>query len=164
MVDVGWTVLDTPIGPLSVESDRSGVRRVRFGAVTEAHAGSDHDAVLDGVAGELERYFAGALTEFTVPLSDPGGSPFERAVWREMTLIPYGDTRTYGEVAAAVGDPGAARAVGVACNRNPIPVIVPCHRIVGAGGKLVGFGGGLPRKRHLLELEARVALTREWGL
>jgi methylated-DNA-[protein]-cysteine S-methyltransferase len=90
------------------------------------------------------------------------GSEFERAVWREMTRIPYGEMRTYGEIAAAVGDPGGARAVGVACNRNPIPVIVPCHRIVGAGGKLVGFGGGLHRKRYLLELEARVALERAW--
>jgi methylated-DNA-[protein]-cysteine S-methyltransferase len=80
-----------------------------------------------------------------------------------LTTIPYGGTRTYGQVAAAVGDPGAARAVGVACNRNPIPVIVPCHRVVGAGGKLVGFGGGLDRKRRLLELEAGVALQRDWS-
>ncbi|GAB3854294.1 hypothetical protein GCM10029963_47050 [Micromonospora andamanensis] len=80
-----------------------------------------------------------------------------------MTLIPYGETLTYGEVARRVGDPGAARAVGVACNRNPIPVIVPCHRIIGAGGKLVGFGGGLDRKVKLLELEARVALQRAWS-
>jgi methylated-DNA-[protein]-cysteine S-methyltransferase len=157
-----WTVLDTPVGPLSVASDGAGVSGVRFGAVTTS--GGPADEVLAAAVDELGRYFAGSLTAFTVPLSVPGGSPFERAVWREMTLIPYGGTRTYGEVAAVVGDPTAARAVGVACNRNPIPVIVPCHRIVGAGGKLVGFGGGLPKKRHLLELEAKVALTRDWGL
>ena len=155
-----WTVVDSPIGPLSVASDGSGVSGLRFGAVD---ASSASDAVLSLAADELGRYFEGTLTEFTVPVSVPGGSPFEKAVWHEMTLIPYGGTVTYGAVAAAVGDPSAARAEGVACNRNPVAVIVPCHRIVGAGGKLVGFGGGLPKKRHLLELEARVALTREWG-
>ncbi|MFY1688898.1 methylated-DNA--[protein]-cysteine S-methyltransferase [Plantactinospora sp. WMMB782] len=119
-------------------------------------------AGLRAAVGQLRAYFAGELTEFGVPLSVRRGSEFERAVWTEMSKIPYGETRTYGQVAAAVGDPGAARAVGVACNRNPIPVIVPCHRIVGAGGKLVGFGGGLPRKRQLLELEARIAFERAW--
>ena len=112
---------------------------------------------------ELRAYFAGELTAFTVPLAAPGGSDFERGVSREMTLIPYGETLTYGEVARRLGDPGAARAVGVACNRNPIPVLGPCHRIVGAGGKLVGFGGGLDRKVTLLELEAGVALRRAWS-
>lgn len=157
-----WTVVDSPIGPLSVASDGVGVSGLRFGAVAPA-GGSGADPVLSRAADELARYFEGTLTDFTVPVSVPGGSPFELAVWHEMTLIPYGGTRTYGSVAASVGDPTAARAVGVACNRNPVAVIVPCHRIVGAGGKLVGFGGGLPKKRHLLELEARVALTREWG-
>jgi methylated-DNA-[protein]-cysteine S-methyltransferase len=160
MVLMRWTVVDSPIGPLSVASDGVGVSGLRFGAVSSVSA---RDALLDEAVDELERYFAGSLTAFAVPVSVPGGSPFERAVWREMTLIPYGETRTYGSVAASVGDPTAARAVGVACNRNPVAVIVPCHRIVGAGGKLVGFGGGLPKKRHLLELEARVALTRDWG-
>ena len=157
-----WTVIDSPIGALSVASDGVGVSGVHFGAVEEPGP-IDVDAVLPAAVEELRHYFAGTLTDFTVPISVPRGSPFERAVWREMSLIPYGETRTYGAVAAAVGDPTAARAVGVACNRNPIPVIVPCHRIVGAGGKLVGFGGGLPRKRHLLELEAKVALARDWG-
>ncbi|MEQ4300598.1 methylated-DNA--[protein]-cysteine S-methyltransferase [Plantactinospora sp. B6F1] len=165
-----WTVLDSPIGELSVGIDDVGVCGVRFGPVETAapaaalDVDSDPDHPRLAVAvGELRAYFAGELTEFAVPLSVPRGSEFERAVWTEMSKIPYGETRTYGEVAAAVGDSGAARAVGVACNRNPIPVIVPCHRIVGAGGKLVGFGGGLPRKRRLLELEARVAFERAWG-
>ncbi|MFC0532917.1 methylated-DNA--[protein]-cysteine S-methyltransferase [Phytohabitans kaempferiae] len=155
-----WVVIDSPIDELSVAVDDIGVCGVRFGAVEGAVEA--HDARLDAAVGEIRAYFAGELTDFTVPLSVRRGSDFERAVWHQMTLIPYGEMRTYGEVAAAVGDPGGARAVGVACNRNPIPVIVPCHRIVGAGGKLVGFGGGLPRKRYLLELEARVALQRAW--
>ncbi|MBQ1012841.1 methylated-DNA--[protein]-cysteine S-methyltransferase, partial [Micromonospora sp. M51] len=128
-----------------------------------AAAEAPDDALSRQAVDELRAYFAGELTGFTVPVSPPRGSDFERAVWREMTRIPYGQTLTYGEVARLVGDPGAARAVGVACNRNPIPVIVPCHRIVGAGGKLVGFGGGLPRKVKLLELEAGVSLRRAWS-
>jgi methylated-DNA-[protein]-cysteine S-methyltransferase len=81
-------------------------------------------------------------------------------VWRQIASIPYGQTRTYGEIARAVGEPGGAQAVGLACGRNPVPVIVACHRVVGAGGKLVGFGGGLPRKRQLLQLEAKVAIEQ----
>ncbi|MEV4627593.1 methylated-DNA--[protein]-cysteine S-methyltransferase [Micromonospora sp. NPDC049523] len=166
-----WTVLDTPIGELSVAADDAGICGVHFGPVdgavpagTEPEAPAGQDGRWRRAAVEqLRLYFAGELTDFTVPLSVRRGSDFERAVWREMSTIPYGEMRTYGEVAAALGDPGAARAVGVACNRNPIPVIVPCHRIVGAGGKLVGFGGGLPRKRQLLEIEAGVALQRAWG-
>jgi methylated-DNA-[protein]-cysteine S-methyltransferase len=112
---------------------------------------------------QLAEYFAGDRTSFHLPTSINPGSEFERAVWSELRLIPYGQTRTYGQVAAAVGDPGAARAVGIACNRNPLPLLVPCHRVVGAGGKLVGFGAGLPAKRWLLEHEARVAMVRAWS-
>lgn len=156
-----WVVIDSPIDELSVAVDDTGVCGVRFGAVDDPGEVGD-DPRLDEAIAELRAYFAGELTDFSVSLSVRRGSDFERAVWHQMTLIPYGEMRTYGEIAAAVGDPGGARAVGVACNRNPIPIIVPCHRIVGAGGKLVGFGGGLPRKRYLLELEARVALQRAW--
>ncbi|WBB78334.1 methylated-DNA--[protein]-cysteine S-methyltransferase [Micromonospora sp. WMMD882] len=182
-----WTVLDTPIGDLSVAVADGAVCGVRFGRVepptaeppggppaTESPAGppaaeppggpgAGDDELSRWAAAELDAYFAGELTGFTVPVAVRRGSEFERAVWQAMTRIPYGGTLTYGEVAKALGDPGAARAVGVACNRNPLPVIVPCHRIVGAGGKLVGFGGGLPRKVHLLELEARVTLQRAWS-
>ncbi|MBM0278560.1 methylated-DNA--[protein]-cysteine S-methyltransferase [Micromonospora tarensis] len=157
-----WTVLDSPIGEFSVGSDGTSVCGAHFGRVDGAAEQPDHALSRQAVA-ELRAYFAGELTGFTVPVTIPRGSDFERAVWREMTVIPYGETLTYGEVARRVGDAGAARAVGVACNRNPVPVIVPCHRIVGAGGRLVGFGGGLPRKVHLLELEARVALQRAWA-
>jgi methylated-DNA-[protein]-cysteine S-methyltransferase len=157
-----WTVIDSPIGELSLAADDDGLRGLRFGAVGTAAPRLVRDSTLTVAQEELKAYFAGELTEFTVPLSDPGGSAFERAVWAQLRRIPYGEMQTYGEVAKAVGDPGAARAVGVACNRNPVAVVVPCHRVVGTGGKLVGFGGGLERKRHLLELEARVMLETAW--
>lgn len=157
-----WTVLDSPIGEFSVATDGAAVCGAHFGRV-ESAADATADELSGRAVAELRAYFAGELTGFTVPVAVRRASEFERAVWREMTRIPYGETLTYGEVAKAVGEPGAARAVGVACNRNPVPVIVPCHRIVGAGGKLVGFGGGLPRKVKLLELEAGVALRRAWS-
>ncbi|MFG1778869.1 methylated-DNA--[protein]-cysteine S-methyltransferase [Micromonospora sp. NPDC049048] len=157
-----WTVLDSPIGEFSVATDGANVCRAHFGRAPGAVEEPGDEAARQALA-ELRAYFAGELLAFTVPLAAPDGSDFERGVWREMTLIPYGETLTYGEVARRLGDPGAARAVGVACNRNPIPVLVPCHRIVGAGGKLVGFGGGLERKVKLLELEAGVALRRAWS-
>lgn len=149
-------VIESPIGPLGVAVEGDTVIGVRF-AARPGPAGA-HPAVT-----QLEAYFAGELTGFTVPVEMRGGSEFERAVWAEIAKIPYGEMVTYGAIATALGDPGAARAVGTACNHNPVPVIVPCHRVVGAGGKMVGFGGGLDRKRRLLELEARVALSHLWG-
>ena len=149
-------VVESPVGPLGVSVEGETVVGVRFGA--RPGPGAAHPA-----AAQLEAYFAGALTDFTVPFEMRGGSEFERAVWAEIAKIPYGEMMTYGAIATALGDPAAARAVGTACNHNPVPVIVPCHRVVGAGGKMVGFGGGLDRKRRLLELEAKVALTRDWG-
>ncbi|WP_239085954.1 methylated-DNA--[protein]-cysteine S-methyltransferase [Catellatospora methionotrophica] len=154
-----WTVVDTPIGPLSCAVDDIGLCALQFGALDVAQ---EADPLLADVAGQLTAYFAGELVAFTMPVSVRRGSDFERAVWAELSRIPYGETHTYGEVARAVGDPDAARAVGVACNRNPVAVVVPCHRVVGANGKLVGFGGGLPRKRQLLELEARVRMQQDW--
>ncbi|MFC7529016.1 methylated-DNA--[protein]-cysteine S-methyltransferase [Actinoplanes sp. GCM10030250] len=159
---VGVFVVESAIGPLGVAVDGDAVVGVRF-AVPAGSAGSAGSAADHLAARELRDYFAGDLTDFTVRFELRGGSEFERAVWEQIARIPYGEMITYGAIATALGDPGAARAVGTACNRNPIPVIVPCHRVVGAGGKMVGFGGGLDRKRKLLELEARVALTRAWG-
>lgn len=151
-------LVDSPIGPLGVSVAGDTVVGVRFGAGDGVADGS-HPAVR-----ELTAYFDGTLTAFSVPVQMRGGSDFERAVWGEIARIPYGEMRTYGEIATALGDPGAARAVGTACNHNPVPVIVACHRVVGAGGRMVGFGGGLDRKRRLLELEARVHLARSWGM
>jgi len=167
---VNWYQLDTPIGDLSYALDEAGVCAVHFGPKEGAEPGSGP------VADELNAYFAGELTSFSVPLHVRKGTEFERAVWEQMKLIPYGETRSYGYVAGAVGEPAgvvgwgdggrgkaAAQAVGIACNRNPLPIIVPCHRIIGADGKLVGFGGGLRLKRMLLELEAKVKMQLDWA-
>ena len=183
---VRWIVTASPIGDLAVAVDDVGVCQVRFAPfqvpvpqppqlpVAQPPEPSPAAGRVGSVAGggpdqlteagtQLAEYFAGERTGFDLPLSVRRGSDFERAVWAELTRIPYGETRTYGQIAAAAGDPGAARAVGVACNRNPLPVLVPCHRVVGAGGKLVGFGGGLPRKRFLLDLESGVAMRLAWS-
>ncbi|MFC0628053.1 methylated-DNA--[protein]-cysteine S-methyltransferase [Kribbella deserti] len=157
-----WIVIESPIGELSLAADDTGLTRLRFGVEGPRDTRAE-DPVLAAAREELAAYFAGELTGFSVPLSAPAGSAFEVAVWRHLSAIGYGEMETYGDVARAVGDPGAARAVGMACNRNPVAIIVPCHRVVGAGGKMVGFGGGLPRKRHLLELEARVTLETAWN-
>ncbi len=155
-----WFAVDTPLGPLSVQMADGLVVGVRFGAVPEAVV---RPAPTNVVARELAAYFAGSSMAIAVPYEVRGGSAFERAVWDRIAAIPYGATMTYGSIAAELGEPGAARAVGTACNRNPVPVLVPCHRVVGAGGKLVGFGGGLDRKRRMLELEARVGVEHAWG-
>jgi methylated-DNA-[protein]-cysteine S-methyltransferase len=108
-------------------------------------------------ARQLRAYFAGELREFDLPL-DLHGTDFQRRVWRELQRIPYGETRSYSQIAAAIGAPQAVRAVGAANGANPIPIVVPCHRVIGAGGKLVGYGGGLPLKQRLLQLEGALAL------
>jgi methylated-DNA-[protein]-cysteine S-methyltransferase len=175
-----WAVLETPIGPVSVGVADGAVQQVRL--ASRVNGGGAATGVLAEAVDQLRAYFQGSRTEFDLPVSitpspapprpsgalrpqtrRPASGELEQAVWAELLRIPYGEMRTYGEVAAAVGDREAARAVGTACNRNPIPLIVPCHRVVGAGGKLVGFGAGLPRKRWLLEHEARVSLERAWA-
>ena len=112
-------------------------------------------------ARQLRAYFAGELRRFRLPL-DLQGTPFQLRVWRELERIPYGETRSYRQIAEAVGAPRAVRAVGAANGANPIPIVVPCHRVIGAGGKLVGYGGGLPLKKRLLELEGARALPLAW--
>jgi methylated-DNA-[protein]-cysteine S-methyltransferase len=152
------TVVPSPIGPLTVVRDEDGAL-VRLamsppGALEAGALGKRGDAGFEDVARQLAEYFAGERTVFDLPLR-PVGSRFEMAVWDQLTRIPYGETRSYGHVAQAVGEPGGAQAVGAANGRNPIAVVVPCHRVIGADGRLVGFGGGLPRKRFLLDLEQR---------
>jgi methylated-DNA-[protein]-cysteine S-methyltransferase len=104
-------------------------------------------------ARQLDAYFAGELKDFDVPL-DVQGTDFQQLVWKQLTAIPYGETWSYGEMAAAIGKPSASRAVGHANGRNPVSIIVPCHRVIGSSGKLVGYGGGLDRKQALLALES----------
>jgi methylated-DNA-[protein]-cysteine S-methyltransferase len=147
---------------LTVTADGTALRSVRFGV--EPPSDIDPPAgLITAAVTQLARYFDGELKEFDLPLAVLDGSDFEREVWRAIARIPYGHTRTYGDIAKDLGDPMAARAVGTACNHNPHPVIVPCHRVVGAGGKMVGFGGGLRRKRILLELEARASIGSWFG-
>jgi methylated-DNA-[protein]-cysteine S-methyltransferase len=162
------TIVDSPIGPLTVIAKGGALtgllmhdeRRVPPPVIP----GRRDDAALAGVAERLDDYFAGALTDFDLPL-DPDGTPFQRRAWAALRAIPYGETISYGELAARMGRPDAARAVGSANNRNPIAIVIPCHRVVGANGQLVGYGGGLGRKRWLLDHEARVSqglLTLPW--
>ena len=112
----------------------------------------DHDPLLDELARQLRAYFAGALRRFDLPL-DPQGSAFQKRVWQHLETIPYGATRSYRQVAESVGTPQAVRAVGAANGANPIPIVIPCHRVIGSSGKLTGYGGGLELKKRLLELE-----------
>jgi len=158
-----WISVPAPIGDLGVAADAGEITAVHFGGVGRYPIAANPPLVLRQAREQFEAYFAGELTDFDLPLAVPSGSDFEKAVWKAIAEIGYAEMATYGEIAAQVGDKDAARAVGIACNRNPLPVIVACHRVVGAGGKLVGFGGGLDRKRFLLQLEARVRVEREFG-
>jgi methylated-DNA-[protein]-cysteine S-methyltransferase len=151
------------MGELGVAVDDGGVCAVRFEGSPGPRGPDTAPTLLTAAVEQLRGYLRGLRQEFDLPLSVRGGSGFERAVWDQIAAIGYGEMRTYGEIATALGDPGAARAVGIACNHNPLPIVVPCHRVVGAGGKLVGFGGGLARKRFLLELEARVRIEASFG-
>ena len=146
-----WCDLEVRQGfSLSVETGPQGVRRIEFGA-RGAHRHSS--ALMRDTICQLQAYFAGELQSFDVPL-EIVGTDFQKRVWNALRTIPYGQTRSYGEIASQIGAPRAVRAVGAANGRNPIPIIVPCHRVIGASGSLVGFGGGLGWKRLLLGLEA----------
>jgi methylated-DNA-[protein]-cysteine S-methyltransferase len=153
-----YTTVATPIGELLLLADGGGdaLCEIRFDA-TEIPPGatraSDDHPVLGEAARQLRDYGAGTLTAFDLPLRPRFGGAFERRVWAHVTAIPYGTTTTYGEIAAALDTPGAARAVGAANGRNPIPLVVPCHRVIGAKGALTGYAGGLEHKRRLLEHE-----------
>ncbi len=158
------TVIDSPIGPLTLiaqEGRLAGVHMeitryepdaTSLGAAVTA----DADAVLAAAASQLGSYFRGDLTGFHLPLALEG-TPFQRSVWTGLLAIPYGETISYGELARRIGQPSASRAVGLANGRNPVAIIVPCHRVIGADGSLTGYGGGMDRKRYLLALEQRVS-------
>lgn len=150
-------VLATPIGPLTLEAGDAGLRTIWFGARdAPADAPRGEHPVLDAACGQLREYFAGERRVFDLPLDVSRGTEFQRAAWLALAEIPYGATTTYGAQARRLGRPDAVRAVGAANGRNPLPVVLPCHRVVGAGGALTGFGGGLPVKRALLDLEQGV--------
>jgi methylated-DNA-[protein]-cysteine S-methyltransferase len=149
------TAVPSPLGELWLTSDGTRLTRLWLGRSPEPETdGESADAAPFPAAREqLRAYFEGRLREFDLPLA-PAGTPFQHRVWRALLEIPYGRTVTYGALAARLGQPGASRAVGLANGRNPIAVVIPCHRVVGAGGALTGYGGGIERKRWLLELEA----------
>jgi O-6-methylguanine DNA methyltransferase len=156
-----------PLGLLFMAASDKGLRYLEYldrrslKRAIAAHAAENPDATwepsvreLRPLADLLEKYFCGTAKHFSMPL-DVAGSEFQLKVWKELDAIPYGETRTYGEIAKAIGEPKAARAVGLAANQNPIVIVRPCHRVIGADGKLVGYAGGVPRKKALLALESR---------
>lgn len=167
-------VIDSPLGAIALAASDRGLAGVWF--VGQKHfpanwpgstptppvqsdaqpsAAQPANRWLDDTVGQLLRYFEGTLDAFTVPLDLTSGTAFQQTVWQQLNTIPHGVTRSYGELAQALGKPGASRAIGNAVGRNPVSVIVPCHRVLGASGQLTGYAGGLDRKRALLALEAR---------
>jgi len=150
---LNYQYLNSPVGELRLVSDGHALLRIEF----ENHRGSDgqqrNDPVLTETASQLTQYFAGKRRSFSLPLA-ASGTDFQRQVWAALEQIPFGELRSYSDIATAIGNLKAVRAVGAANGRNPIPIIVPCHRVIGSNGKLTGFAGGLPAKQKLLELEA----------
>ena len=147
---------DSPVGRLLMAGDAAGLRIIGFptgkGRRTPEPDWRQDDAPFREAVRQLEAYFAGELTDFRLELA-PQGTPFQLEVWRALRDIPYGETRSYGELARDIGRPKASRAVGAANGSNPLPIVVPCHRVIGSSGKLTGFGGGLEAKAILLSLE-----------
>ena len=152
------TSLETPVGTLQLFADDNALYRIVFPACGDnlpvaGPALEDHP-LLSSASLQLSEYFTGHRQNFDLPLS-PQGTPFQLAVWELMQQIPYAKTLSYGEIAAELGNPNKARAVGGAANKNPLPLVIPCHRVMGANGKLTGFAGGLKTKQFLLSLETQ---------
>lgn len=171
MSHVSYRYHPSPIGPLLLAASERGLRAVYMRA--QRHVPDEPDprwspaspgdplefAILERTGTQLDEYFAGARPAFEVPL-DVVGTPFQRAVWSGLCAIGYGETLSYGELARRIGNPGAVRAVGLANGRNPVSIVVPCHRVIGANGSMTGYGGGLERKVFLLDLEKKVLGAR----
>ena len=141
------------MGPLTVASTDKGIASIQFGNTLPEGVVAEPSAIHETVE-QLSEYFEGKRTQFELPL-DVEGTDFQKAVWNELQRIPYGETRSYGEIAKAIGRPGAARAVGMANHENPLAVVIPCHRVVGSKGSLTGYAGGLHLKAQLLSIESR---------
>ncbi|NLP44683.1 MAG: methylated-DNA--[protein]-cysteine S-methyltransferase [Peptococcaceae bacterium] len=146
---------DTEIGQISIVESHGEISHILFDKDTPPEGAVEQETpLIKEAAKQLREYFAGHRHVFDLPLA-PKGTNFQRATWQALTTIPYGETRSYKQIAEQIGSPKACRAVGLANNRNPIAIVIPCHRVIGANGKLVGYGGGLPIKKFLLELEER---------
>lgn len=143
--------MDSPVGPLTLISDGAALTHLLFGTLREQ---TEPDDVLTAAKNQLSEYFSGQRRAFSVPLN-PHGTEFQQRVWRALRGIPYGTTASYADIARAIGSPKAFRAVGQANHVNPIPILIPCHRVVGANGALTGYAGGLNVKQALLSLEKR---------
>lgn len=152
-----YEIIESPIGPLTLVWADAGLRSIHFGR--DIPSGAVEAGEREPAVCQLQEYFHGRRTMFDVPLALEGTS-FQMSVWNQLLEIPYGETRSYGQIAAAIGKPGAARAVGMANHDNPISIIVPCHRVVGHDGSLTGYGGGLDVKAQLLALEGALS-TKE---
>ena len=162
---MNYTTFASPIGTLLLAADSAGLRYIGFpegkGRVEPcADWTAGDDVVLARAAAQLHEYFAGARRSFDLPLA-PHGTPFQLQVLDALRFIPYGATCSYADIARQIGRPAAVRAVGAANGRNPLPIVIPCHRVIGASGKLVGFGGGLDTKRRLLDLESGRQMSLE---
>jgi methylated-DNA-[protein]-cysteine S-methyltransferase len=163
LLDLGFDVVESPIGPLLVAATERGVARIYFDADPELHLERLARAygprvlrspvLVDAARRQLDEYFAGSRSSFELDIDLRDAAPFAKQVLGELSRVPYGQTTTYGTLAAKVGAPRAARAVGTVMNRNPIPIVLPCHRVVGSNGSLTGYAGGLDVKERLLRLE-----------
>ena len=149
-----FTRLDSPVGDLLLTSDGIALTGLYLNDATPPAGAVEDGAPFAEVIAEFDAYFAGELTAFTVPVA-PRGTPFQERVWAALMTIPHGTTISYGEQARRLGVPNASRAVGAANGRNPVSIVVPCHRVVGGNGALTGYGGGLERKKWLLDFEAQ---------
>ena len=146
-----YAVMSTKVGPVTVASTDRGLAAVHFGNSVPDGAVVDNSANRE-IVKQLSEYFQGKRTRFELPL-DVEGTPFQKSVWNELLRIPYGETRSYGDIAKALGKPAAARAVGMANHNNPVAIVIPCHRVVGQNGSLTGYAGGLHLKQQLLSIE-----------
>ncbi|WP_071146217.1 methylated-DNA--[protein]-cysteine S-methyltransferase [Bacteroides ihuae] len=144
----------TPIGKLCIFADEKSITQISFKDAVEGTGIEQETALTKQAFQQLNEYFSGTRKQFDLPLN-PQGTVFQKIVWHVLQSIPYGETWSYKQVAIAAGNPKASRAVGMANNRNPIPIVVPCHRVIGASGDLVGYAGGLEIKKRLLEVEKK---------
>jgi len=153
-----YTRIDSPLGPLLLVADDAGLREILFvngrHPVKPDSSWQENAKPFREIIRQLHAYFTGELEDFDLPLA-PQGTAFQLKVWKRLCDIPYGETISYGQLARRIGNPNASRAVGLANGANPIPIVIPCHRVIGSNGKLTGYGGGLPIKEKLLALERR---------